>query len=68
MQDPIFRFRMSIRFRDTTGLARFPVGASQLPGSRLVVHTYEPQDHFSRQLVIPEIRLSDWEPMEHEQP
>ncbi len=48
-------------FWDPTGLARYPVDGPQLPESQLVMRIYQPQDHFTRHLVIPEIRLKDWE-------
>jgi hypothetical protein len=56
---------MGIRFHNLSGLAKYPVEAPDLPESRVVVRVYQPQDHFTRQLVIPQIRLSDWESMEH---
>jgi hypothetical protein len=36
------------------------VRESQLRDSRVVVWTYRPEAHFTRQVVIPDIRLSDW--------
>lgn len=65
--DGMSRFGTEIRFHDLSGLAKFPVDATQLPDSRVVVRVYQAQDHFTRQLVIPEIRLSDWESIEHSQ-
>jgi hypothetical protein len=50
-----------IPFRDSTGLAKYPVGGSQLAQARVVIRLYEPVDHFTRTLVIPNIRLGDWE-------
>ena len=65
--DGITRFGGEIRFHDLSGLAKYPVDASDLPKSRLVIRVYQAQDHFTRQLIIPEIRLSDWESVEHNQ-
>jgi len=65
--DGIARFGGGVRFHDLYGLAKFPVEAGDLPQSRVVVRAYQPQEHFTRQLVIPQIRLSDWESVEHTQ-
>lgn len=65
--DGIARFGMGIRFHDLSGLAKYPVDVSQLPESHVVVRVYQQQDHFTRQLVIPQIRLTDWEAVEHTQ-
>jgi hypothetical protein len=58
--DDIFRFGGSLRFRDSTGLAKFPVDGSQLKDARVVMRLFEPQDHFTRRLTIPNIVLKDW--------
>jgi hypothetical protein len=55
------RFGTNLPFRDPSGLAKFPVDGSQLPQSRVVIRMYEPEDHFARSLVIPLIKLKDWE-------
>jgi hypothetical protein len=62
LPDAISRFGVNLPFRDPSGLARYPVDGSQLPQSRVVVRVYQPADHFTRRLVIPEIRLKDWGP------
>jgi hypothetical protein len=54
--------RVSLPFRDLNGLAHYPVDGSQLPQSQVVLRSYQAVDHFSRRLVIPQIKLSDWEP------
>jgi|HubBroStandDraft_2_1064218.scaffolds.fasta_scaffold62775_2 hypothetical protein len=59
--DNIARFGANIPFRDPSGLAKFPVDGPQLPNSRVVIRVYEPEDHFTRSLVIPQIKLRDWE-------
>jgi len=59
--DNIARFGVNLPFRDASGLAKFPVDGPQLPQSQVVIRSYEPEDHFVRSLVIPEIRLRDWE-------
>jgi hypothetical protein len=55
------RFGTNLPFRDPSGLAKFPIEGSQLPQSRVVIRMYEPDDHFTRSLVIPQIKLKDWE-------
>jgi hypothetical protein len=59
--DNMAHFGANIPFRDATGLAKFPVDGPQLPQSRVVIRVYEPEDHFTRSLVIPQIKLQDWE-------
>lgn len=60
-EDDMARFGVNLPFRDATGLAHFPVDGAQLPQSRVIIRSYEPVDHFLRSLVIPEIKLQDWE-------
>ena len=64
--DSLTRSRGSLRFRDLSGLAKYPVDGSRLPESRVVLRIYQPEEHFTRRLVIPEIHLSDWESLEHD--
>jgi hypothetical protein len=58
--DAVTHFAMTVPFRDTSGLAHYPVDGSQLADARVVMRLYNPVDHFSRRVVIPSIRLSDW--------
>lgn len=60
-EDDMARFGGNLPFRDATGLAHFPVDGPQLPQSHVIIRSYEPEDHFVRSLVIPEIKLQDWE-------
>jgi uncharacterized membrane protein YsdA (DUF1294 family) len=62
--DAMARFGASLRFRDLSGLAKYPVDSSQISQAQVVASVYEAQDHFNRRLVIPQIRLSDWESIE----
>ena len=48
-------------FRDLAGLAHFPVDGSALRQARAVLQLYRAQDHFTRTLIIPDVRLEDWE-------
>jgi hypothetical protein len=59
--DNMAHFGANIPFRDSTGLAKYPVDGPQLPNSRVVIRVYEPEDHFTRSLLIPQIKLRDWE-------
>jgi hypothetical protein len=61
LPDGFLRFGTNLQFRDPSGLAKFPVDGPQLPNSRVVIRVYEPEDHFTRSLVIPQITLKDWE-------
>jgi hypothetical protein len=57
--DVLSHFRGELPFMDRSGLAKYPVDGSQLAQSRVVLESYQVQDHFTRRLVIPSIRLSD---------
>jgi hypothetical protein len=59
--DAMGRFGVELPFCDPTGLAHYPVDGPLLPASRLVLRTYDAQDHFTRRVVTPEIRLSDYQ-------
>jgi len=59
--DNMAHFGGNIPFRDASGLAKFPVDGPQLPQSRVVIRVYEPESHFTRALVIPQLKLKDWE-------
>jgi len=61
MSDNVARFGVNLPFRDKSGLTKFPVDGSQLPHSRVVIRMYEPEDHFTRSLDIPGIKLKDWQ-------
>jgi hypothetical protein len=54
-------FNAGLRFRDALGQAHFPVDGSQLAQSRIVNRLYQPTDHFTTRLVIPQIMLQEWE-------
>lgn len=58
--DSTSRFGVGIEFRDLRGLGKFPVDGSQLADARVILKSYLPAAHFTRRLVIPEIRLGDW--------
>jgi len=59
--DPISHYGLNLRFRDPSRLTQYPVDGPQLPKSQVVLRLYDPQDHFTRQLIIPAISLRDWE-------
>lgn len=63
---PFMRFAMSpfgidLNFRDPQGLAKYPVDSAQLADAQVALKTYKPVAHFTRHLVISEIRPGDWE-------
>jgi hypothetical protein len=60
--DVLSHFGGELPFMDPSGLAKYPVDGSQLAQSRVVLESYQAQDHFTRRLVIPSIRLSDLSP------
>ncbi|HKS83257.1 MAG TPA: hypothetical protein VJR23_17265 [Candidatus Acidoferrales bacterium] len=62
LADAFARFKIVVPFRDPSGLAKYPVDGPQLPHSQLVIRDDEPQAHFTRSLVIPQLKLGDWMP------
>jgi hypothetical protein len=55
-------FAVNFPFRDPSALAQFPVDGSKLRASRAVFQMYRVLDHFTRKVVIPDVRLSEWIP------
>jgi hypothetical protein len=39
---------------------RLPIEGPQLKNAQIVLTSYHPEAHFTRQVVIPNTRLSDW--------
>lgn len=62
LDDAFARFTIGVSFRDPHGLAKYPVDGPQLGQSRLVIRLYEPLAHFTRSVVIPQLKLGDWQP------
>ena len=60
--DAMRRFGVAVPFRDPAGLGHFPVNGPLLREARVVMRIYRAEDHFTRQVVIPDIRLRDWLP------
>jgi len=60
-EDPIDHAETKLPFGDAAGAALFPVGPAQLRDAQVVLSVYEPEDHFSRRIVVPNFRLRDWE-------
>ena len=58
--DALGRFTLSLPFGNPSSTDLYPVKASMLAESRVRARTYEPQGHFVRQLMIPQIHLRDW--------
>jgi len=48
-------------FRDPQGLVKYPVGGAQIADAQVALKSYRPVAHFRRHLVIPAVRLGDWE-------
>ena len=60
--DAMRRFGVAVPFRDPAGLGHFPVNGPLLRESRVVLRIYRAEDHFTRKVVIPDVRLRDWLP------
>lgn len=58
--DAMSHFGADIQFKDLQHLAKYPVDGSQLAAARVSLKSYEPVAHFTRHLVIANIRLEDW--------
>ncbi|HEY6454812.1 MAG TPA: hypothetical protein VIY90_05950, partial [Steroidobacteraceae bacterium] len=58
---PIKRVGADLPFLDPDGLAHYPIDTSRIREADVAVDTYEPMAHFDRRLLIPSIRLTDWE-------
>jgi hypothetical protein len=56
----VSRIAGEVRFRDPVGLAKYPVDGLQLGDARVRMMSFRPVAHFRRQLVVSDIRLSDW--------
>lgn len=46
--DALSRFRLTLPFRDTSGLIKYPVDHTQLRSAKVVIQMYVPQSHFTR--------------------
>lgn len=60
LPDALSQFGGGVKFRDPQGLIRFPVDGSQLSNARVRLTSYRPVAHFTRRVVIPELRPADW--------
>jgi hypothetical protein len=58
--DALLRAGAYLPYQDPTGLTRYPVNGSKLRESRVAIQIYSARDHFTRKLVIPEVRLREW--------
>jgi hypothetical protein len=58
--DALSRFTEMLPFGNPAGVDQYPVKEPMLPRSQVIVKMYQGEDHFERQLVIPQIRLRDW--------
>jgi hypothetical protein len=64
LPDALSRFGGRLPFYDPSGLIRYRVGGPELAESRVLVTAFQPTEHFVRRIVIPAVRLQDWEPQE----
>ena len=62
LPDALTRFSGRLPFYDPSGSIRYPVGGAQLSEANVLVTAFRPTEHFVRRVVIPAIRLQDWEP------
>ena len=62
MPDALSRFGSRLPFSDPSGVIRYPVGGREFSEARVLVTNFRPTAHLVRQLIIPSVRLRDWEP------
>jgi len=53
--------RLSMPFRDRTGLVHYPVDGTAIERARILLTVYDPIDHFHATLAVPSIRLGEWQ-------
>jgi len=58
--DALSRFTETLPFGNPAGVDTYPVKEPMLPDSQVKLKMYAAEDHFERQLTIPQIRLSEW--------
>jgi len=61
LPDALSRFGGRLPFYDPSGLVHYPVGGPQLSESQVLVTAFRSTDHFSTRIVIPAVRLEQWE-------
>jgi hypothetical protein len=61
LPDALSRFGGRLPFFDPSGFARYRVGGPQLSEARVVVTAFQPAEHFVRRVIVPAVRLQDWE-------
>jgi hypothetical protein len=57
--DVMTRFNLVLPFRDISGLTKYPVDATRLADSKIIIRMYEPQDHFTRIVASPLLSIRD---------
>ena len=60
--DALSRFSGRLPFYDPSGLIRYAVGGPELSEARVVVTAFRPTEHFVKRVLIPAVRLEEWEP------
>jgi hypothetical protein len=60
--DGMSRVSFTLPFRDPSHPGEYALQGKDLPDSRVLITSYRPEEHFQRQVVIPDLRLSDWLP------
>lgn len=60
-ESAVERSRLRVPFRDPSGLAHYPVSSGAIQRARIVLTAYDSAEHFHRTLLIPSIRLAEWE-------
>ncbi len=59
LPDAIHRTGGELPFFDRSELAQYPIDGSKLADSRMVIQTFVPADHFTRQVETPIVKLAD---------
>jgi len=59
--DPFEHSDTELPLHDPSGAVHYPIDKTQLRDAQILISVYQPEAHFSRQLVIPQFRLRDWQ-------
>ena len=59
--DPFEHSDTELPLLDPSGAVHYPIDKTQLRDAQILISVYQPEAHFSRQLVIPQFRLRDWQ-------
>ena len=63
--DPFEHSDTELPLHDPSGAVHYPIDKTQLRDAQILISVYQPEAHFTRQLIIPQFRLRDWQATAH---